>query len=725
MNSTEYALKKGAILRSPRRNYIVDSVLGVGGFGITYKVTAKIKIENIEVKNQFAIKEHFLSDTCERDHMTGVVSFSVASRQKVEQSKIDFLAEANRLNTISHPNIVAVNEVFEANDTAYYVMEYIDGKSLRHYIENNGVLSEQQALAVMTPIFNAVNYLHSNRLTHLDIKPDNIMMRLDEESGELVPVLIDFGLSKHYDDQGRPTSTIRIQGCSNGYAPIEQYQGINSFSPTADVYALGATLYFLLVGKDPIISGELSREILERELPATLSDETRGAIIHAMNLIKAERTQSVSSFAHELGISLDAATATSVSSESLTQSIVNPKPKKKDGSTEIIDLNKPKLSPKRWVTPVLIGLVVLVIGVLGYYAVSHIFGGSTTDSSSVAQAEIELEDSTSMPDELAPESVPIVSEVEVVDESVDDGYSVAYSEALNLYNQKKYGECKSRCQSLLRQYSSREQRRQLNQLIEYCDAAIEAETSAELERQYQSDYSNAERLYTQGKYTECKQRCQTMLNSYPTHRTEINALISKCDSAISAAEQAAAASRLPDKAVDLGLSVLWSDRNVGASSPSDYGGYYAWGETSTKSDYSWSTYTHCDVNRDNCHNIGSNIAGTRYDVARQKWGGGWKMPTKAQFEELRSKCTWTWTTEGVHSGYKVTGPNGNSIFLPAAGYRYGTSSDYVGRYGLYWSATLDESSTNYAWSLGFSSGGHDMGSYYRDSGQPVRPVTEK
>lgn len=362
MSNTEYALKKGAILRSPRRNYVVDSVLGVGGFGITYKVTAKIKIENIEVKNQFAIKEHFLSDTCERNHATGVISFSAPSRRKVEQSKIDFLAEANRLNGITHPNIVAVNEVFEANDTAYYVMEYIDGKSLRHYIENNGVLSEKQALAVMTPIFNAINYLHSNRLTHLDIKPDNVMMRLEEECGELVPVLIDFGLSKHYDENGHPTSTIRIQGCSQGYAPVEQYLGINSFSPTADVYALGATLYFLLVGVDPTISSELNREELVAKLPASLSEQTRNAICNAMKMTKADRTQSIPDFASELGISLSAV-STSISASNFTQQIKKKRPKKNDGSTEIINPDKPKPLSKWWILPVLIALVFVLSGV--------------------------------------------------------------------------------------------------------------------------------------------------------------------------------------------------------------------------------------------------------------------------------------------------------------------------------------------------------------------------
>ena len=179
------------------------------------------------------------------------------------------------------------------------------------------------------------------------------------------------------------------------------------------------------------------------------------------------------------------------------------------------------------------------------------------------------------------------------------------------------------------------------------------------------------------------------------------------------------------KAVDLGLpsGTLWADRNVGASSPGDYGGYYAWGETSTKSDYSWSTYTHCDGSDDICHNIGSNIAGTRYDVARQKWGGGWKMPTKSQWEELLYECRWIWTTQGGHSGYKVTGPNGNSIFLPAAGGRDGTSSYYVGSRGLYWSATLY--TLHCAWDLYFSSG--TDGTFYRDRyiGRTVRPVTEK
>ncbi len=187
----------------------------------------------------------------------------------------------------------------------------------------------------------------------------------------------------------------------------------------------------------------------------------------------------------------------------------------------------------------------------------------------------------------------------------------------------------------------------------------------------------------------------------------------------------------PGQEVDLGLSVNWGGWNVGASSPEQYGGYYAWGETEEKSDYDWDTYKYWfDSDGDGYWdygeftNIGSNISGTQYDVARQKWGGSWRMPTNAEFDELTSKCAWTWITYKGVNGYKVTGPNGNSIFLPAAGCRYGTSLRGDGSSGGYWSATLYEDGYgSYAWSLNFING-YYYGSYYsnRNDGHTVRPV---
>ena len=172
--------------------------------------------------------------------------------------------------------------------------------------------------------------------------------------------------------------------------------------------------------------------------------------------------------------------------------------------------------------------------------------------------------------------------------------------------------------------------------------------------------------------------------------------------------------------VDLGLSVKWATCNIGASCPEDYGDHYAWGETSTKSSY----------DNDNCETWDTStddIGGTSRDVAHVKWGGSWRMPTEAEFEELMNtaNCTWTWTTQGGHKGYKVTSKkNGNSIFLPAAGFRYGASLDNREEVGRYWSSTPDESNTRYACYLYFDSGYRCPNWSRRYHGHAVRPVAE-
>src|SRR5574344_779010 len=177
-------------------------------------------------------------------------------------------------------------------------------------------------------------------------------------------------------------------------------------------------------------------------------------------------------------------------------------------------------------------------------------------------------------------------------------------------------------------------------------------------------------------------------------------------------------------AVDLGLSVKWASCNVGASSPEEYGGYYAWGEIEEKSDYSWSTYKYCNGTYSTCMNIGSDISGTQYDVAHVKWGGSWRMPTHTEFYELYNKCTSTWTTYNGVYGRKFVGPNGNSIFLPAAGYRWNTGVDSQGDDGGYWSGTIFSDYSSYAGSLYFDISHVVPGYNSRDDGFSVRPVSE-
>lgn len=172
--------------------------------------------------------------------------------------------------------------------------------------------------------------------------------------------------------------------------------------------------------------------------------------------------------------------------------------------------------------------------------------------------------------------------------------------------------------------------------------------------------------------------------------------------------------------VDLGLpsGTKWATCNVGASSPSDYGDYFAWGETSPKSSYDSSN------SRTYSKNIGNISGNSNYDAARANWGDSWRLPSKAEFEELIRRCKWTWTTLGGKKGYKVVGPNGNSIFLPAAGYRCGATLYDGGAYGCYWSGTPYGSVASDAYYLWLYEGYHYVGCYSRYYGYSIRPVAE-
>ena len=192
-----------------------------------------------------------------------------------------------------------------------------------------------------------------------------------------------------------------------------------------------------------------------------------------------------------------------------------------------------------------------------------------------------------------------------------------------------------------------------------------------------------------------------------------------------------------DYSVDLGLpsGTLWADRNVGADSPEGYGDYFAWGETEPKSAYTWDTYKWCKGSKGSYETLTKYCYESTYgtvdnktvldledDAAYVNMGAEWRMPTETQMSELNTKCTWTWTTQNGTKGYKVTGPNGNSIFLPAAGFRLGSSLYNAGANGAYWSASLDESYPVNAWYLYFYSSDHGTYSYNRNYGHTVRAV---
>ena len=181
--------------------------------------------------------------------------------------------------------------------------------------------------------------------------------------------------------------------------------------------------------------------------------------------------------------------------------------------------------------------------------------------------------------------------------------------------------------------------------------------------------------------------------------------------------------------VDLGLSVNWAAWNIGASMPDELGGYFAWGETEEKNVYDKFTYKFYDsVYKNSWCDIGNVISGTEYDVAHVKWGNGWRMPTREEFQELLDSCTWDRICYKGVNGDKITGPNGNSIFIPAGGYRYDWTINYVGRSGVYWSGTVEYYNTSDdAWYLDCNNAHSRMlySNHERSRGLSVRAVRDK
>lgn len=189
------------------------------------------------------------------------------------------------------------------------------------------------------------------------------------------------------------------------------------------------------------------------------------------------------------------------------------------------------------------------------------------------------------------------------------------------------------------------------------------------------------------------------------------------------------------EAVDLGLSVKWATCNVGADTPTEYGNYYAWGETVTKSNYDWETYKWCKGDDESltkyCNSIdGKSTLSASDDVATVKWGAKWRMPSQKEWEELLDKCTITWTSQNRVYGCLVVGPSGKSIFLPASGSYIGEQLRHVDSYGSYWSSTLYKEFENQASTFSFDideigwDNSIEYDSALRCFGFPVRPVTQ-
>lgn len=276
----------------------VEDALGEGGFGITYLASSRVSVNGVQQTHWFAIKEFFDKSNCQRDADGHTVIFNSPNNQ---QGIADFIREARRLkDEFRHDNVVKVVDVFQSNGTAYYVMEFLEGGSLENRVNPKEgeirPMSEAEAINLMQPLLEAVEYLHSKNFMHCDIKPNNIVLHNNE------PVLIDFGESLHFDNNGHLTSPLSANNGTPGYCPPEQYMGIDNFEPTCDVYALGATFFFLVTGTHPKHCKNIKKSDLIDGLQSHgVSEVFSDAIIHAMELNKQTRTPSVAALMQELG----------------------------------------------------------------------------------------------------------------------------------------------------------------------------------------------------------------------------------------------------------------------------------------------------------------------------------------------------------------------------------------------------------------------------------------
>ena len=286
MSVMQHHLAPGTILHE---RYRIERALGQGGFGITYKARDE------SLKIEVCVKELFVGGSSTRGEKNSVISQPLAGIPFSDFKK-KFIKEATELARFNHPKIVRVLDVFEDNRTAYFVMEYIEGQTLKDIVQSSGALNRRRAIAVMGQLLDAVEEVHRKGKLHRDIKPDNVLLA---ENDQLV--LIDFGSARNFSEGKTMTQTTLL---TPGYAPMEQYKEKATRTQASDIYSLGATMYFLLTGNKPLAAPDRLSEDLPppHEIDPTIDSQMSSAVMLAMEMKTTDRFEKVSEFRKALAL---------------------------------------------------------------------------------------------------------------------------------------------------------------------------------------------------------------------------------------------------------------------------------------------------------------------------------------------------------------------------------------------------------------------------------------
>ena len=747
-------LQPGSQLQGGR--YTIGKVLGQGGFGITYLG------EQTGLGRKVAIKEFFIKEHCDRADGNSFVSIgTVGSRGLVEKFREKFVKEARNIAKLKHVNIVSIIDIFEENNTAYYVMDYLEGGSLSDLINREGALDEATAVRYISQVASALDHLHSKKMMHLDVKPANIL--IDNEGNA---VLIDFGLSKQYDSEGMQTST-SLTGLSHGYSPLEQYRdgGAGTFSPATDIYSLGATLYKAITGKTPPEAVDLINADLPA-MPANISSSVKNAIEVSMRSRRIDRPQNISEFLALLNGSSSAAAAGMAAAGAVAGGIAMPSQSDK---TEIIAPNSDKTeiatpqNDKTEIATPFSDKTEIATPFSDKTEIATPFSDKTEiltpqsdkteilgrggDRTVIAAAAYERSEKPRQQQPVRQQpAAPVTPAAPQNEPKKKSGsskwliillllllFAVGGAAAYFFLLSKDAiaGDDKERTERVDDDDNRRTSRRNANEEEEE-ELAVEPIETDSLggEPAETPELPAVDEPVVQ--VTENRQPAAPVTPTAPVAPAPAPAprpapVVPQPQPETAAQQPSPAPSNSYEanynagistsQSVDLGLpsGIKWAGYNVGASSPSGAGSYYSWGELTTKNDYIAESYQYNGVD------LGSSICGTGYDVARQQWGGSWRMPTKSEFDELVFRCKFEWTTFNGVGGYRVVGPNGKSIFFPAVGYYSGPGTLEAGDVVRFWSGTRHRERDGYAYYLKIAG---RAGVYYgsREFGMPVRPV---